>query len=173
MKTCAGCKATKPLDEFWRDSRASDGLVARCKSCMRAYRATSIRTAEWWDKKKADADWIARRRAAGRAYTSRTPGRRHGITVAQYMALSEAQGHVCAACGQPETKVSRHGTLMRLAVDHDHSCCPGPRSCGKCVRGLLCGGCNESAGRLGEDPDRLLALAAYLLQTRNVLGVPA
>lgn len=27
-------------------------------------------------------------------------------------------------------------------VDHDHKCCSGDKSCGKCVRGILCPGCN-------------------------------
>ena len=25
-----------------------------------------------------------------------------------------------------------------LVVDHDHDCCPGGRTCGRCVRGVLC-----------------------------------
>jgi hypothetical protein len=37
---------------------------------------------------------------------------------------------------------------MRLAVDHDHSCCPGARSCGSCIRALLCYNCNRFMGRV-------------------------
>jgi hypothetical protein len=65
----------------------------------------------------------------------------------------------CAVCG----------ALERLCVDHDHSCCPGDTSCGNCVRGVLCGPCNTAEGLLGSDPDRALALAAYILTNRNVL----
>jgi hypothetical protein len=35
-------------------------------------------------------------------------------------------------------------------VDHDHSCCPGRQTCGKCVRGLICRQCNTAFGVLTE-----------------------
>jgi hypothetical protein len=51
----------------------------------------------------------------------------------------------------------------QLAVDHDHSCCPTKtRSCGKCVRGLLCRNCNLALGYLRDNPDFAEAAAVYL-----------
>lgn len=54
----------------------------------------------------------------------------------QYGVLLERQGGLCAICKQPPKKNLLH-------VDHDHSCCPGKQSCGKCIRGLLCVSCNS------------------------------
>ena len=31
-------------------------------------------------------------------------------------------------------------------IDHDHSCCPESRSCGQCIRGVICSGCNTMLG---------------------------
>lgn len=67
------------------------------------------------------------------------------ITLDQYQEMLEAQGGVCAICKQPES-VQKDGSVRALAVDHDHSCCPGDRSCGRCVRALLCNLCNHAVG---------------------------
>ena len=55
-------------------------------------------------------------------------------------------------------------TDQRLDIDHDHRCCPGQRSCGKCVRGFLCRPCNVGLGMFGDDPMRLRAAASYIEQ---------
>lgn len=59
------------------------------------------------------------------------------------------QGGVCGICKQPETvrKGKLSGEAVRfLAVDHDHRCCPGKKSCGRCIRKLLCLSCNIAVG---------------------------
>lgn len=52
-----------------------------------------------------------------------------------------------------------------LHVDHDHACCER-HSCGSCVRGLLCAGCNFALGHAADDADRLAGLVAYLRAPR-------
>lgn len=81
--------------------------------------------------------------------------RRYNITEDKYWEMFKAQGGVCAVCGEPPRD-------RRLAVDHDHACCPGDTSCGKCVRGLLCIMDNQTLGRLGDDLERIRKLAEYL-----------
>lgn len=85
--------------------------------------------------------------------------RNYGLTPSGYETILSAQGDGCAGCGATS---GANGT--RLAVDHDHSCCPGAKSCGRCIRGLLCTECNTSLGKLKDDPAILLRLAEYLVR---------
>ncbi len=80
-----------------------------------------------------------------------------GIPAEVYWALYEFQGGRCAILNCRAT-----GKTRRLAVDHDHKCCPGRTSCGKCVRGLLCNPHNEMFGRNGDNPDVFRDMAYYL-----------
>jgi hypothetical protein len=57
-------------------------------------------------------------------------------------ALLDKQHGKCALCSA-ELNGSFH-------VDHDHGCCPGVRSCGACVRGILCQSCNFMEGWLSK-----------------------
>lgn len=75
------------------------------------------------------------------------------ITPEQYQEMFEAQDGRCAIC------FNEPGAMGFLAIDHDHACCPGERTCGKCIRGLLCWPCNSFLGRVGDSAD---ALVAYL-----------
>jgi hypothetical protein len=101
----------------------------------------------------------------------------YGITAEQYEALFAAQDGRCWICRRKSNK--------RLSVDHDHSCCAGPTSCGQCVRGLLCApdnGCNRALiggiEAIGRDREGSLAMArrivAYLEDppARRLLALP-
>lgn len=70
---------------------------------------------------------------------------RFGITEEEFNHLLEAQDHACGICHEP------FEDRQRVCIDHDHACCPVPpddrsRSCGKCIRGLLCVRCNTWLG---------------------------
>jgi hypothetical protein len=105
----------------------------RCATCHREHRA-------------------AARAAAKDAHVLRF----YRLTAEEYAALYEAQGGRCAICQRAR------GTTRRLAVDHDHKCCAGPVTCGKCVRGLLCKSCNRMLGHFRDDPEAFERAAQYL-----------
>ncbi|MFD1083921.1 endonuclease VII domain-containing protein [Micromonospora andamanensis] len=77
------------------------------------------------------------------------------ITPEKYDEMLKAQDGVCAICGEGPGKKALH-------VDHDHACCPGKESCGKCVRGLLCYRCNAGIGLLRDSPEIMRAAVAYI-----------
>ena len=58
-----------------------------------------------------------------------------------YKSTLEKQGGHCALCDST-------GNGRKLILDHDHTCCDTTYSCGKCLRGLLCQGCNIRLGYL-------------------------
>ena len=81
------------------------------------------------------------------------------------LVLSFAETLACEICGADLT-VRALDSKKRLrpvhAVDHDHGCCPGGLSCGKCIRGILCRKCNVAIGYLNDDPTLARAAADYL-----------
>ena len=67
----------------------------------------------------------------------------YGLTHEQFDRLLAAQQHTCGMCHE----VFEEGRLIH--VDHDHACCREKnRSCGECIRGLLCHTCNIALGHI-------------------------
>jgi len=66
----------------------------------------------------------------------------------------------CAICHTAEPRAM--GFRNGWHVDHDHACCPGDRTCGQCVRAIVCADCNKLIGLADDSVERLLQAAAYL-----------
>jgi Recombination endonuclease VII len=67
----------------------------------------------------------------------------YGLTQDDFDLLLKIQGYACGMCRE----LFAEGQLIH--VDHDHECCRVKnRSCGKCVRGLLCHACNIALGHI-------------------------
>lgn len=168
MRTCSSCGESKSLDGFYKDR---DG---RCKGCRLAVKkqqyakrkagrlATSPVEAatcpDCGERKPASGFGVDHARPTGiKLYckpcvAARSRNSKYRLTDTQYAAMVEAQAGCCAVCAQPS----------KLVVDHDHAT-------GE-IRGLLCDPCNVGLGRYDDDPERLMAAAAYLLRQANVLG---
>lgn len=76
---------------------------------------------------------------------------RYGIDLAEYERMHAIQQNRCAICNAE----GGNTRSTRLYVDHNHST--------GAVRQLLCPGCNQAIGIIEQGPERLRALAAYLL----------
>lgn len=96
----------------------------------------------------------------------------HHVSIERARALLSDPG--CECCGVDLVEKVRDKSTGRiralLVVDHDHWCCPGQFSCGRCVRGLICNLCNTAAGMLRNDPDVALSMAKYLERHRGSGG---
>lgn len=123
-----------------------DTLTGDCRSCGRVL-------VYWRDAGKWSG--YACKPSHDRRVRNSALKRRFGITLLQYEEMLEKQNFSCAICKQKFNE--------NLAVDHDHSCCPGrEKTCGKCIRGLLCMKCNMSLGGFEDAIERLENAIDYL-----------
>jgi hypothetical protein len=82
------------------------------------------------------------------------------VTADEYAAMERSQKGCCAICGRKQTEIK--GRAKLLAIDHDKECCSGQKSCGSCVRGLLCSACNTALGLFQDDVGVLNSAVRYL-----------
>ena len=127
----------------------------RCKDCD-AEGITTTRKASYPGPRCHTHNQRFKAKRKSRSHSQRVEDT-YSISPEQYWAIYEAQGGRCAICQRAT------GARRKLSVDHDHACCNGPRSCGKCVRGLLCGPCNRDVlGHLRDSTDALQRAIDYL-----------
>ena len=83
---------------------------------------------------------------------------RYGVTEEDIHTMWLFQGGRCDVCKDRIDEIKCH-------IDHDTSCCPQARnskSCGKCVRALLCGTCNQGLGNFKDSIYSLEEAIKYL-----------
>jgi len=133
MQTCGTCGVEKNDEDFhWKvfNSRRSN----KCKQCAKEYKAKYY---------KANTDKIKAQTKAWREENGKA-GARYRLSNKEFAELFDRFDGKCWLCRLREAKV----------IDHDHACCPGDWTCGKCVRGALCVGCNTRLGwyeRVGQE----------------------
>lgn len=153
-KRCPACEAHKPHAEFGKNKSIKDGLSFYCKACSRAkfaaYKANDPSYAEKNRQRLRDL-YADQPRYLDYLYRSK-----FGISWERYQSILQSQGGRCAICNREPDK-------QRLSVDHDHDCCPDKsKSCGDCVRGLLCSDCNFGLGLFRDNTELLHKAVAYL-----------
>jgi hypothetical protein len=89
----------------------------------------------------------------------------YGVDREWYEKTLADQGGGCAICGS-----TAPGQGERFSIDHDHGCCPGRKSCGRCVRGLLCRSCNLAIGLFEDNLGRVQSAASYLTDWKKTGG---
>lgn len=171
MKTCTKCQTLKNFSEFHKYYKSADGYKPHCKPCVREYDLSEHDAKRVFDRKmqgtKMQCRWCKEYLelnsfGKNKTYCKECSGKvghtnnikRFGLTPEQYIDLSNAQNNVCKICNNSESK--------RLSVDHNHSCCNGQFSCGRCIRGLICSRCNRTLGLLKDDVNILNKMIEYL-----------
>lgn len=172
-KQCTQCKNFKLFSEFHKFAKSPDGYKHFCKSCVREY-----------DQLEDDPKRVMPRKMQGTNihcryceqylpkssfWSNNTYCRKctillghinnlknYGLTRDSYVDIEKSQNGVCKICGESEKR------RKRLSVDHDHSCCSGIKSCGKCIRGLLCSNCNMVLGQVKDNKVLLQKMIDYL-----------
>lgn len=136
-KYCSACKATKSLEDFSKSSKRSDGLQSVCKLCSKDFKNA-------WRKDNKEKIFY------NRLYS------KYRLRKEDYERLLLKQNNSCATCFTEFSELP--------CIDHDHACCKGERSCGRCVRGLLCAKCNKILGWFEKvwDDEMVLNFKNYL-----------
>lgn len=175
-KVCTRCKQRKALTDFYKANynykTNQDGHDYYCKYCRTGTHLNSRNT----QKKKCSLEdcftahyakgycrmHYARVHRNGTIETKNKPVdttktyiyakqdyvyKRHYMLMAKYkMTLEEFNTRAangCEICGEFKER--------SLHVDHDHKCCDGITTCGNCVRGVICNGCNTAVDKMEND----------------------
>lgn len=172
MKICTRCKIEQNPSEFHKNNSRPDKLHYWCKSCVREKRREregsipqqrfvapeGTRRCSYCEKYQP-IDLFPPSTLNGKYYVcipckpqySQNVWYKHkyGITLTEFTQLLESQNFECAACGDTLDEQPH--------LDHCHKT--------EQIRGILCANCNRALGMLKDDPERILALHRYLIET--------
>jgi hypothetical protein len=154
-----GNEASVQVDNLTGGHTRSCGcLVSKCKRTPEE--GTALKNA-------VTRDWNRRNVTHVTQYRRNRTLLSHNISPERHEALLVEQNGVCAICKRPpETFGVKH-----LDIDHDHRCCPGTYSCGKCIRGLICIACNRALGLFQDRLDILQSAANYIAMAAPIGAV--
>lgn len=157
IKLCTKCNKVLPIGVFRKTARNStDGVAGNCNLCRNETRRDNYPN----EQEKLKQRQKDNRKNHPNRYRQYDIKKRFRLDKQAYDALFFSQGNACGGCGfldSGEPSGSWH-------IDHDHNCCSNPhgKTCGKCVRGILCRWCNMALGNAKEDASRLRGVANYI-----------
>lgn len=160
MQVCRRCKVSKSVDQFWKNSTKSTGLIQYCKGC------TNLNHKECRDRQKNGTIKhiikFSKKDIGTVEYKEhqrdRVLKKNYGITLEDYNKLFSDQKGCCVICNIHQTELKRP-----LDVDHNHKT-------GK-VRGLLCAKCNTGIGLFNDNVELLNKVIEYLENDKNSIKV--
>lgn len=143
---CDVCKEAKAVKR--KEYQSSDAWQKRKAYLQRMRENEPDKYRAWLDKNKGYKKKAFEKDPEKSRWD--TIHKKYKLTKQMYLDLLEQQNGVCAICKLPPNR-------NYLSVDHDHNCCDGIKTCGNCVRGLLCASCNSFLGRVKDNSDSLIA----------------
>lgn len=142
--------------EYWK--RNGSKIVEKRRSYQKQYYEDNKETLLRAMKDRYESDPLARKEESRRYWEVNGASRRakqYGKSEDEIVEMLTQQAGKCAICER---------VLEVVVIDHDHACCAGDkRSCGNCVRGLLCRICNTSLGGFKDSIHILLRAIMYLV----------
>lgn len=174
-KTCRVCQQEKKAEEFYRSPVYKDGLVPKCKDCIREYdkelcgrprdtptekvccRCHKTKSRDAFHARTRNRDGLRSEckdctRTQEHSYRHRHPHIEYLRKVKATYGLTEDAYLALVAQHNGRCPVCKQD--HDLVVDHNHVT--------GTVRGLLCKWCNIGLGSFGDNPERLRAAAEYL-----------
>lgn len=144
MRVCRKCQKELDLEKF---------RVVKTKGrTYRRYTYKPCTNAGVRQRRKDDADFRYKGQIATRKY-------KYGVTEERLRQMLQDQGGGCAICGK---------TDVTWCIDHDHGCCTDShKTCGGCVRGVLCNECNLGLANFHDNESLLLSAADYIARTQR------
>jgi 5-methylcytosine-specific restriction endonuclease McrA len=153
MKICTQCRQQKPLDDFHKDKKMSDGRSSWCKLCKKAYyqayhidryhgepgyakvRIQAVTT--WRRTNPEQARSVAK--VGAQKYRSRLAGLEGSWTSQEWEQVKKIQDYTCLDCGRKEPDIT-------LTADHVIPISKlGSSNWIENIQGL-CGPCNSRKG---------------------------
>lgn len=133
MKKWPRCGEDKSLSEFYY-YKTQDQHASYCKRCYREYQ-----------NRRNDR-----------------PGRRAELAARSSAWAKANRAKINAARKRKRREDPEHRERENARDRARHDCCSGKKSCGQCVRGLLCNRCNPMLGYADDDPSLMWRAIEYL-----------